>query len=105
MRFPENYQYINLEDNMEDVIFIISQPNFNLAYAPAFHHHALWVEKSVDKLERLVKANKYGIIHCGANGIILKKGHESSTKESQCFQTITLLAKEKLSLIKAKSKQ
>ena len=84
-RFPENYKYQDLEGNEISVDYIVSQPRYNAVYAPAFDREAQWTEKSINRMEKLIKSKKYGVFHCDVNGIILKKSTRTTSDGSRCF--------------------
>ncbi len=86
MRFPENTKFRDLNGTINDVDMIISQPRFNLDYAPAFRHQARWVKKSLESLEALTSNNKYSVFHCDKQTIIIRKNHTSNEAAEQCFK-------------------
>ena len=100
MRFPENYQYRNIDNETLDVEYIVSQPRYHLKYAPAFNREKHWTVKSINQMEDLVKTNKYGVSYCDQTGVILKKGSSSSVTLSDCLSEEILNAREFIKQIK-----
>ncbi len=86
LRFPENYQYKDMNKTIKKVDIIISQPRFNLTYAPAFGHSKRWVKKSLAQMEKLIETNQYGILQCSKDSIILKKETISLERDLICFE-------------------
>ena len=85
MRFPEHYQYKDLAGEAKHVEYIISQPRYNLQYAPAFSREKQWTQKSIDSMEDLVNSKKYGVSFCNKSGIILTKDSNTNKDLKSCF--------------------
>ncbi len=95
-RFPENYQYFDLEGNIQSAEYIISQPRYNAVYAPAFDRESQWLKKSLDRMEELVD-NDYGVFYCDSQSIVLKHQHQSTQNLRECFSSEVQLGREILS--------
>tara|TARA_Y100001968_G_C19439120_1_gene761508 strand:+ start:507 stop:2141 length:1635 start_codon:yes stop_codon:yes gene_type:complete len=100
LRFPENYQYQDLKGDSYSVQFVISQLRYNGTYAPAFSRQARWVEKSIERMQYLMKDDKYGIKQCNQNAIVLQLGLTSSKSNQVCFDKEIKFALETLRDIK-----
>ena len=85
LRFPENYRYIDLDGIVQEVDFIISQPRYNATYAPAVGRERRWAWASIDRLEKLVDINDYGVFYCDSESIVLKRQYEGLEDSKTCF--------------------
>ncbi len=88
LRFPENNRYLDTDGNPKNVDLIVSQPQFNQAYASAFNHHDRWVKKSIEKMKDLLEKGEYGLLYCDSRTVILKSTAKGSTDMHECFQRI-----------------
>ncbi len=86
LRFPENYRYRNIDGSEQSVEYIISQPRYNAAYAPAFRREANWVQRSIDRLQKLIESDEYSVISCDHQSIVLKRDAKSIDSLNQCFE-------------------
>ncbi len=96
LRFPENYEYLDLKGNTSKVDYIISQPSYNAIYAPAFRRNLNWLKESVVQLQDLVEKKEYGILSCDDQSIALKKILDTNPELLECFNAEIKLAKEQI---------
>jgi uncharacterized membrane protein len=73
LRFPENVAYTDEAKQPRPVDWVVSQPGFNAAYAPAFERNAAWVRRSKEQIDTLLASGDYGVKRCGSSGIVLQR--------------------------------
>jgi hypothetical protein len=73
LRFPENVAYTDEAKQRHPVDWVVSQPGFNAAYAPAFRRNAAWVRRSKQQIEALLASGDYRVKRCGSRGIVLQR--------------------------------
>jgi hypothetical protein len=73
LRFPENVAYTDEAKQRHPVDWVVSQPGFNAAYAPAFRRNAAWVLRSKQQIDALLASGTYKVNRCGTSGIVLQR--------------------------------
>jgi hypothetical protein len=74
--------------------WIVSQPGFNAAYAPAFRGNGAWVHRSQVKIQALLASGDYRVHRCDQRGIVLRhvsavtdpKGEPSAEAGASCVR-------------------
>jgi hypothetical protein len=92
LRFPENVAYTDEAKQQHPVDWVVSQPGFNAAYAPAFRANAGWVRRSQQRIEALLASGAYQVNRCNSSGIVLQRisrtaplgDQEASSAKKRC---------------------
>ena len=81
LRFPENVAYTDEQQQQHRVDWVVTQPAFNAAYAPAFRANAGWLRRSRQQISQLLASGDYRVERCGGNGIVLRRLQGSERME------------------------
>ena len=72
LRFPENSAYTDEQKQQRPAEWIVSQPGFNAAYAPAFRRNGAWVRRSQEQIQALLASGNYRVHRCDQRGIVMR---------------------------------